>query len=246
MGRYKYLLNKVINRLYIDVVFPLKRSEEGVIKINYGNIPYSFYLRKKTSDIPTFSDVFYTGQYNINFGFEAKTIIDCGANIGLGTIYFKNRFPNATIIAVEPESSNFRLLQKNTAAYTDIHCLQSGIWNSNTNLEITNIDSSDKWGFMTEERTTPNERTIPAISIDGLLEKYGIDTIDILKVDIEGSEKELFEKNYERWLPKVKVLILELHDHMRDGCAQSVFNALSGMHFSMYLQGENLVFFFKH
>ena len=63
--------------------------------------------------------------------------------------------------------------------------------------------------------------------------------IDIMKIDIEGSEKELFESNYESWLPKVKTLIIELHDHMRKGAALSKYN------FSLAVKGEDIVCFFN-
>ena len=39
--------------------------------------------------------------------------IDAGANIGLTSIYFANKFPNAKIVALEPEIDNYIILQKN-------------------------------------------------------------------------------------------------------------------------------------
>lgn len=228
----------------MDWVLPAKADRNGLISVQPKSAGHPLSLRKGTSDLPTFYDVFHAGQYNIDFPKEAKNIIDCGANIGLGTVFFKNRYPAATVVAIEPESSNYELLKKNVSPYANVHCIQSGIWNRDTHLEITNIDTAAKWAFMTEERDAPSPATIPAISIDTICQQFGMDTIDILKVDIEGSEKELFEKNYGNWLPKVKILIIELHDHMRAGTAQSVLSAVSTREFSMYMQGENLVFYF--
>jgi Methyltransferase FkbM domain len=71
------------------------------------------------------------------------------------------------------------------------------------------------------------------------------DTIDILKLDIEGAEKKVFESGYEQWLPKVKVLIVELHDRMRSGCSETVFKAVSQYSFSNEIRGENHIFFNK-
>ena len=72
--------------------------------------------------------------------------------------------------------------------------------------------------------------------------EYNFPKIDILKLDIEGSEKELFETNFEDWLPKTKILIIELHDAMKTGCSKSVFNAISKYDFSFSIKGENIIF----
>ena len=71
---------------------------------------------------------------------------------------------------------------------------------------------------------------------------YKLDYIDILKMDVEGSEKEIFESNYEHWLSKTKCLIIELHDRMRKGSSDSVFAAVSKYNFTKLESGENVVF----
>jgi hypothetical protein len=70
----------------------------------------------------------------------------------------------------------------------------------------------------------------------------GWDTIDILKLDIEGSEKEVFEAGFEYWLPRTKAIIIELHDHMRAGASKALFNAIGKYDFSFNMQHENLIF----
>jgi FkbM family methyltransferase len=52
-------------------------------------------------------------QYDIHFPFEIKNIIDAGANIGLASVYFSQRFVNSTIVAIEPSKENFEILSKN-------------------------------------------------------------------------------------------------------------------------------------
>jgi hypothetical protein len=56
------------------------------------------------------------------------------------------------------------------------------------------------------------------------MREHGVDYIDILKVDIEGSEKEVFE-SCETWIDRVGVLIVELHDRWKSGCSRSVHSA---------------------
>ena len=57
-----------------------------------------------------------------------------------------------------------------------------------------------------------------------------------------GSEKTVFEHNYESWLPFVKVLVIELHDRMVKGASSAVFEAIGKYDFSFGIKGENIVF----
>jgi tRNA1(Val) A37 N6-methylase TrmN6 len=68
-------------------------------------------MRKNPYDYATFEEVLLREDYNIDFGFEPRTIIDGGANIGL-TSFFANKYPQADIVAVEPEEGNFEMLRK--------------------------------------------------------------------------------------------------------------------------------------
>lgn len=205
---------------------------------------YPILLRNNTTDVCVFYQVFLAKSYEIFYGIEPKVIIDCGANIGLSAIYFKNRFPEAKIIAIEPEISNFELLKKNTEKYNNIFCIKSGVWNKSTNLVIKDR-SNGNWGFVIEEANCKSSDTIPAVSINEIIDDYKINQIDILKIDIEGSEKELFESNFENWLKITKILIIELHDGLRTGASKSFFEAVSKYDFHISRKNENLIFYFK-
>lgn len=220
-------------------------KKEKKIEIKPPNIKYPFFLRSGSSDIGIFYQIFLSKSYNLSYGINPNVIVDCGSNIGLSVIFFKNKFPNSTIVAVEPEENNFNLLLKNTEKYSNIHCLKKGIWNKETNLIIKNNNTTN-WAFEVEEVDYENENTISAISISELKKKFNLDIIDILKIDIEGSEKELFEENYEQWLPKTKILIIELHDGMKYGASKSFFNAISKYNFHFTIKDENLIFYNKN
>ena len=205
---------------------------------------HPIFLRNNTTDITVFYQMFLAKSYHLNYNVDPKIIVDCGANIGLSVAYFKNRFPNSKVIAIEPEFSNFEMLKINTKSYDEVFCINSGIWNKSTNLIIKNSDYGN-WGFMVEEVDYKNEYTVEAISINEIISQFEIEQIDILKIDIEGSEKELFEKNFENWLKLTKVLIIELHDGLREGASKSFFKAISEYEFTMARKDENLIFYFK-
>ncbi len=230
----------VIRGLVIFVKARLVLNAES--KLNLPNLLHPIYLRKNTSDLPTFNQVMVDAEYSFNIRNNSpKFIIDCGANIGLASLFFLSRYTNATIIAIEPEKSNFKQLLKNTCNYSNIKCVNSGIWNRTTELEVIDKRNFGHWGFQCEEVDEPNDKTIKAASIDDILDKFDISEIDLLKIDIEGAELELFSKNYENWLPKTKVIMIELHDAYRIGCSKSFFSAIIKYDFSVFNNGENII-----
>jgi hypothetical protein len=222
-------------KLQLQFVFGYIQS----VKLPSFNHPFS--LRKNTSDQSTFEQVFLNDEYNLNFIKDPKVIIDGGANIGLFALQMKKQFPNAKIISIEPDPENFQLLQKNLAPYSKVNFENAGLWNKDTQLKVYDKYNCGKWGMVVEEDL--ENGTIKAMSIDTLIDKYKIDTIDILKIDIETSEKQLFSSNFEKWLPKTKVIIIELHDRMETGCAKSFFSAINKCYtnYTYSTLGENVI-----
>src|SRR5690349_9066138 len=103
----------------LSIVASFLQRKNSVYKINASFLRNPVYLRDNYSDRAIFLQVFYEKQYEV---FDAplpssERIIDAGANIGLASVFFANKFPQAQIIAIEPELENFALLQKNTKGY---------------------------------------------------------------------------------------------------------------------------------
>ncbi len=83
------------------------------------------------------------------------------------------------------------------------------------------------------------EGMVKAITIAEILDQSGADRIDILKLDIEGAEKEVFSNDTD-WLEKVDLMIIELHDHDKPGCSAAVYSAISRHDFTKFQRGENV------
>ncbi len=214
------------------------RQREVQIKLR--EMQHPVILRPGTSDVPLLYHIFAEEEYDVNPKREPAFIIDAGANVGFTVVYFANKFPKARIIAIEPEESNFKLLQKNTEAYPNVRCIKAGLWNSDTKLRITNLEKNSKWGFQVEETTENGPATCDAVSINHLLKEEGKEEIDIAKIDIEGSEKELFEKNTQ-WLSKTNLIVIEFHDRMKPGSSRPFWEAVQGMKFRKYYKRKNTV-----
>jgi hypothetical protein len=110
------------------------------------------------------------------------------------------------------------------------------VWNRDTYLKIENT-SEEKWAFIVKETADP-AGAIPAVSIGSLLRQFNRSEIDILKIDIETSELEVFASNYEEWLPHTRAIMIELHDHWRKGCSKSFFKAINQYDFSLEIANK--------
>lgn len=209
-------------------------------KLKVPSLKHPIVMRRNTSDPNVFRQVFLKNEYDIKIPFNPSVIIDGGANIGLFSIKMKNEFPESTIICIEPDPDNFKSLSENVSVYPNVHCENSGIWSKSVTLKVYDKYHSGKWGMVTEEDPAGN---ISALSIGYIMEKYKLSRIDILKLDIESSEKIVFSEYYKDWLPKVKMIIVELHDFMQPGCAKAFFDAINAS-FSSYtysVSGENTI-----
>ena len=212
-------------------------------KLNRQDCLYPFRLRIPSSDIQTYEQVFINQEYDFLVGTQPKIIVDAGANIGLASIYFANKYPDAKILAIEPEQSNFELLKENTAPYSHVIPIQAALWNKNE--EINLIDPGlGKWGFMTEIKH-PSENppgnachTVMAMTIDTIMKDYRLAKIDILKIDIEGAEKEVFSDT-SSWIEKIDSIIIELHERMKTGCNRSFYCGSNGFD-NEWRQGEHI------
>jgi len=215
------------------------------IATEIGRIFYSFkfrpfVIRKGTTDIRVFTSIFILRDLSIKLNFEPKLIIDGGAYTGLSTMFYATKYKNAKLVAVEPENSNFKVLEINTKNIENVIRIKAGIWNRNCSLKVVDRETG-KWGFMLKE-VNGGEGDIEAITIEEILKQTGFKEIDILKLDIEGSEKEVFSQNYFSWLEKTKVLVIELHDRFKEGCTDAVLKAIDPDKWKRISKGDKMIF----
>ena len=197
-------------------------------------------MRNNSSDYDTFREVFLREDYRLPSELMPATIIDAGANIGLTSIYMADRYPEADIVSVEPDGENFALLTSNARPYPNIRPLHAGMWPFDNRLELVDTGEGPN-SFQVRPATTAAINTLQAVSPHHIMHMRGWSAIDILKVDIEGAEHELFSSDTEKWLPHTRMLFVETHDRMRSGCTEALFRSLSAYHFDCTVFGENFL-----
>ena len=202
-----------------ELLFTLRETSRRNLQISV--------RRKNSSDIQVFEQVFINKEYealvkNIFAAgkeTEIRFVIDAGANIGFTTLYLNQYFPKAYFQVIEPDKNNFEQLRKNfklnNLQNTELHL--SGLWSSDGWLQINrDADEGKEWSYRVTASDKPTD--LKGISFTTLLNKTDFPFIDILKVDIEGGEKELFRKEeiISPVLQKTRFLAMEIHDHLAD------------------------------
>jgi FkbM family methyltransferase len=202
----------------------------------------SVLVRKYTRDLLVFEGFFIFDDYQKFIKqiqekkIEIKYIIDAGANIGCATLYLHSYFPEATIVCIEPEKTNFDLLCQNIKLnniQNKVYCVQKALWNELKELELRRVDySHDGFHVMTEGIT---HEIIDKVSTCTIPELCKENQIDILKIDIEGAEKALFtdQKHLQEFLPQTQSIIMEVHqEHISD---DQIIKTLNEFHFTAFL-----------
>ncbi|MEO7098021.1 MAG: FkbM family methyltransferase [Luteolibacter sp.] len=209
----------------------LARYMDRQFHIRPKGYPAAITIRGRTSDAGILCNIIVCAEYEITGLDQIRSIIDAGANIGLAAIYFSKRFPNAKITSIEPERSNFELLVKNTSHLPNVTAIRAALWPTRAQLSV--VDSqSEKWGFQFVADTS-GEFDVEGITIHDLLG----DGVDLLKIDIEGGEKEVFMGDPD-WMNRVQYMLLEIHP----GCWKTVFTAFESIEYECRISGENLFF----
>jgi FkbM family methyltransferase len=163
-------------------------------------------LRAVGGDISILYEVFAERAYEIPDDvldpMSVRTVIDCGAHIGLSALYFAYRYPRAQVVAIEPNPSNYRLLVANTSAEPRIKALQACVAAQPGVAKISTDDRAG-WGHMVGSEG----HEVTALTLEDVRSQFGLGVIDVLKMDIEGMEKAVFAGGVDG----VRAMAVELH-----------------------------------
>jgi len=201
-------------------------------------------VRLPSTDPWAFKQVFIDQEYllDVEASQAPQVIIDAGANVGYASIYFANRYPDARIFAIEPESNNFETLKRNVVSYPQITPILAALWDEVGEVQLVDPGHGD-WGFRVNG--TPGSSAmpriggaVPTVTIAHLIDAYDLRHIDILKADIEGAEKTVFADT-SGWIDCVETIMIELHERTTPGCTDTFHRGTQGFANS-WKQGENV------
>jgi FkbM family methyltransferase len=231
--------------LWQALVYFVQRSTKKkgeLVRIKLKHLSDPFFLRNKSYDVHIFYQIFIAQELNIDYAGNVFTILDCGANIGLASLYFQSRFPGAKIISIEPDEDNYLLLKKNTNPYINIIPLRTGVYGADCNLFLVDIGEGEaSYRVMEKASGYKVMSTIHCRTIDNIVAEFGFQHIDILKMDIEGSEYSCIIANDKQWVNNTRYLLVEFHNNMFPELAATALKNLQTLS-KTYNHGEYTIF----
>lgn len=217
-------LKRELRRTYLRT-FCLKKynSKTNVAKILDYNV--KFFSYGKLSYL--FSDIFLAEEYFFHTLKQRPFIVDCGSNIGMSVLYFKMLYPQSEILAFEPDYEAFAYLQKNIEqnGIESVYLHQKALSNMRGTIDF--YYDPDKPGSLSmstmKERMPKNKQSVEAVPLSLFIDRE----VDFLKMDIEGSEKDVIEElSKEGRLTYIKQMVIEYHHHIDTG--EDVFSHVLG------------------
>lgn len=209
-------------------------------------------IRPGDSDFATFRQVFSHQDYEIVIkdladrvrdrydailsSGKRPVIVDAGANVGAASLWFQRKYPEAAVIAVEPDPANVELLRKNVAG-KDIYVLDAAIGSEEGFVSLHN--DGDSWAVQTARANSG----LRIVTVDTALSSVTNGELFIVKVDIEGFESDLFASNT-NWIDRAFAVYVEPHDWLFPGkrTSRSFQREMSKRDFELLLRGENLIY----
>lgn len=217
-----------------------KKSSDVVLTPCRGPGTDRLSIRSCIEDVKAFEKFFLWGNGRLDNLHNVRSVLDLGANIGMASAFFRMKFPSAKIMAIEPDGANFQICTNNLR-HLDISCLQNAVWTEECFVSCEN-PASRKDSLQFEPIKLPNSSAaanlISTVTIPNLIEQHFNGWIDLLKIDIEGAERELFFRATTDWLDFVGNVIVEFHD---EESLLKGMKLLSNRGFSVTQNGEDVL-----
>lgn len=221
-----------------------------------GNI-YSFILQndeklycrdENHSDYSVFNQMFIKEEYstvssilnsNEEFNSNGSILIDAGANVGFASLYLSQKKSFNKIFCIEPSKSNFEILKKNALSLntkTDVILLENALAaGENESFVIENNFRDGKDWSLTTSHSENGE--VQGVTINEIIRDYSLEEITLLKIDIEGAERFIFEETANlSFLDMTKIIVIEIHDEFN--IRQDIYKILKNKNFLLIESGE--------
>ena len=186
---------------------------QSLMCVRLRTFPLPIWLRPRSSDIRVAFEIFITRELEMPWPLAQAptTIIDGGANVGYATLALKHRWPDAFIVAVEPDLDNCIVLRKNVQSLSNVVLLQKGIWGSQCHLRVKTDPAAAAWSLQFEPVNENTPGSVGSETVSDLIGRLPGNHCDLLKLDIEGAETNIFSQPDLSWIGQVSVILIETH-----------------------------------
>lgn len=169
------------------------------------------FIRIYAGDMDIFYEIFYKKIYELPESPEKCVIIDAGANVGFAALYFLHLMPGATIYCIEPDPDNFIFLQKNLKPEIESGKVKPVMAGLSGIDSFMNLRSSYlKYNTSLVGGGDEGSIRVATYSVATFMNQFNIDNAGLFKIDIEGSEENVFKGDIS-WLSNISEVIIEFH-----------------------------------
>ena len=134
--------------------YAARGSSYELIEIETSLLPHPFYIRRHTSDFKNLHQIFVSEEYQF-LDNSLSSMLDLGGYIGLASLYAISKCKLQSVVVVEPDIDNFKLLQLNTRPYSNIQCINAAVWTHKTSVSLLE-QRGGEWGSIFVEETKPS------------------------------------------------------------------------------------------
>lgn len=199
------------NDFILDYVWLIPWIWEYSLKLKTWEVINLRKRNKEVSDIDIIAEIFINNDYNLeNIVWEDMTIVDIWWQIGIFSLYASKYVKNWKIYSFEPLDENYSLLKKNSENSKSIIPLNMAV-SSKTGESKIYISDDNVWGHSMIKSDNKKFQNIKTISLQDIFEQYEIDIIDLLKVDCEWQEYDIFFNLPDSYFDKINQIYMEVH-----------------------------------
>jgi FkbM family methyltransferase len=203
-----------------------------------GGLRLSLHM-SSASDLEVVHEIFGEREYATASVAQPRTVVDLGSHIGVSVIWFRSQFPQARILAVEPDPESFHKLALNTGELPGVELRECAI----TEADGTEVELKHTREAWTSSLGGAADRVVQVRgrSLDALLAEAGIDSIDLMKIDIEGSEFDVIAGF--NGLERVHAIVGELHEGPESPRVRDVLGSMGEFDVRIHAEAPNRVVF---
>lgn len=184
----------------------------------------------------TYKELFQGHIYKFKPSNTARTIIDCGANMGLSVLYFSLNYPDHKIIAFEPDPVIFDVLKENVERFglKNVTIHQKAVWIEKGTLKF--FTDGGMGGRVESPYLDQYAQEVEAVALRDFITA----DVDMLKIDIEGAEEPVLN-SCKDILHSVNHLFFEYHNHRENPQTLHLLLALvSTIGFTYYIKESDV------
>jgi len=161
------------------------------------------------SEFQVLASVFLDREYQQPLSPPPRVIVDAGSNVGLSVLFFRSRYPDSRVYAIEPDPETFDRLRLNIEHLPGVDAARLALSDRTGPARFFRSTSESWTSSLFPAGRSLEEVTVEAVTLDEFLTARGLSEVDLLKLDIEGAEYRVLESSQR--LAAIRHIVAELH-----------------------------------